>query len=193
MTADELEGGLVGGVDQCGVAATEAVLAVRDGYEFVLDAMLSELLGHHDGLLVRDISVTRTVDEHCRWVVDRDVADGHVGDILVGFGVRVPTRNGLRPDAVLAAVLVEGASITCTISGVRNRRATDLPVGYLAVYLGALVPFVWAGRAVPIADQIAVSVEGDEHSGRRLNAEAGRKCEVSPAELPMTASLSTSA
>src|SRR5688572_29169003 len=120
------------------------------------------------------------MDEDCWRKVFCYVPDWHVGDELVGFGARVPAGDFLRPDAVLATVLVERAAIALALARVGDGRAANLHECFLPRELYLMMTRVRTGPAVPVSDQVAVSPERKQYGWAGLDTESSRQRQVSP-------------
>lgn len=79
---------------------------------------------------------------------------------------------------MLATELIEGSAVTLSLAGVGYWVAADLFVGFVFGELAGLVARVSARFAVPGADEVAVTPEGDEGGGAGLDAVAGDEGEV---------------
>src|SRR5260370_10179552 len=104
----------------------------------------------------------------------RRVVRGHVshrleGDEFHGLGLRVPSRNGLRPNPLLPTILIKTSAIPFAVARVRDRRPGDLSERLLSRKLALMVPRVRAGLAVPRSREVAIPPEGHERLQTRLD------------------------
>ena len=160
----------------------EAVLATMDGDEIVLDAGRCKGLGHHHGLLVRHVGIAVAVEQECRRVLRVDVADWAVGPEEVGLGLGIVSRHLVRPEAVLPAVEVEVLPVIRALGA----RGQTTSYGRAGAFDGNLRLLKVEGRgfAVPGADDVAVSVEGDDCRRSGVGAEAGHEGEIAAGGMP---------
>ena len=90
----------------------------------------------------------------------------------------VPAGDFFRPDSVLATMDIDPAPVAFTKPRVGYRRATDLILRFGIAQLRLLMAGMRTGLAVPVADEVSVNPECEQHLWARLHSITGRKSEA---------------
>ena len=92
--------------------------------------MSLKLFVHHHGLLIRHVGVVGSMNHDRRRILGRHILNRHEGIKTFWLLDRIPARDGLRPRAGLAAILIERAAIAFAVARVGDRRPADLAIGF---------------------------------------------------------------
>ena len=161
MFDDESTHYLVRAVDLGPAPATESVLPIGDRQQLMIHSVVFECGRHQLRLFKRHIRIRRAVNQKGGRELLADIAEWLEGTNLFRNGVAFEATDFLRPDSLLSIVEIDRCSISLAVASVRNHGAVGLHLGFSTRDLSPVVPWMRTRAGVPIADQIAVSVEGN--------------------------------
>src|SRR5579859_7500200 len=148
----------------------ETVTTSGDRDQLVLDPGPIERRGHHDRLLVRNVGVPISVEQQRRGIFGGHVLDRTVLLECLRLAIGVVTARQLGPEPLLPAVEVESPAAVVRFaldSGYWDRAYAGERVGFRHERPKTIVRI---GSAIPLTNQIAVTVE--RHQGARARPDS---------------------
>src|SRR5262245_17284903 len=144
--------------------------AIRQDNQFVSDTMTFQFLRHKDGLLIGNVRILIAMKQQCWRVPLCHIADWAEWIKRLGFLIWVMSGHFLWPQALLSAVKIKTASLGALT--LRNHGAADYLVGFV-LWHGRLLAIKRIRSAVPIANNVTITVERHQSLGTRIQAEPG--------------------